>query len=125
VPQDYNAAFKLFTLAARQGNAGAQHNLGVMYGNGDGVSQDDKTAVKWYTLAAQQGDAGAQFGLGLAHYYGEGVIQDYVMAHMWLNIASSNGEDPNARNDVAKKMTPGQIQEAQKLAREWMKAHNE
>ena len=46
---------KWYTLAAEQGEASAQYNLGFMYNNGEGVPQDDKTAVKWYTLAAEQG----------------------------------------------------------------------
>lgn len=31
VPQDYVEAVKWFRMAAEQGYAGAQHNLGVMY----------------------------------------------------------------------------------------------
>ena len=55
-----------------------------------------------------------------------GVPQDYVQAHMWLNLAASRhppGEDRDDavknRDWVAKGMTPAQISEAQKLAREW------
>jgi len=62
---DYAAALREWTpLAAKQGDAEAQFNLGVMYHNGHGVSQDDKTAAKWFRLAAEQGDAAAQFNLG-------------------------------------------------------------
>jgi hypothetical protein len=48
----------------------------------------------------------------------------YVQAHMWFNLASSSSGPPLAystehRHSVAKKMTPAQIAEAQKLAREW------
>ena len=57
---------------------------------------------------------------------GRGVPQDYVQAHMWFNLAefhSSPGRvhDKAAqdRDAVAKRMTPTQIAEAQKLAREW------
>ena len=64
---------KWYTLAAEQGNADAQYNLGVMYDNGRGVPQDDKTAVKWYRLAAEQGDASAQSNLGVMYGTGQGV----------------------------------------------------
>jgi len=47
-------------LAAEQGDADAQYNLGWMYVKGEGVPQNYKTAVKWYTLAAEQGLASAQ-----------------------------------------------------------------
>jgi uncharacterized protein len=122
VPQDYKTAVKWYTLAAEQGYASAQNNLGLMYKNGQGVPQDYKTAVKWYTLAAEQGDAFdfAQFNLGVMYKNGQGVPQDYVRAHMWLNLAASTGDEDSIENRdiVAKKMTPSQIEEAQKLARE-------
>ena len=47
--------------------------------------------------------------------------EDYVRAHMWYDLSAAQGH-PNAakqRDDVAKLMTPAQIAEAQKLAREW------
>ncbi len=57
---------------------------------------------------------------------GQGVPQDYVQAHMWYNLAASKhplGEVRNkavkTRDILAEKMTPAQIAEAQKLAREW------
>ena len=42
-------------LAADQGLAMAQCNLGSAYMNGDGVTQDDAEAARWYHLAAEQG----------------------------------------------------------------------
>lgn len=52
-------------------------------------------------------------------FYGHGVRQDYVTAHMWLNLAAARGWPAEAgRDDVAKKMTPQQIADAQKRARE-------
>ena len=51
---------------------------------------------------------------------GDGVIEDDVYDHMWLNIAASSGNKNAVKNRdiVAKGMTPAQIAEAQKLARE-------
>jgi len=52
-----------------------------------------------------------------------------VQAHMWFNLAAlrSTGEEREsaveARNLVADRMTPIQIAEAQRLAREWDAAH--
>ena len=51
---------KWIRLAANQGNAGAQFNLGVAYYKGQGVTRDDREAVKWFRIAAQQGDQDAQ-----------------------------------------------------------------
>ncbi len=57
---------------------------------------------------------------------GHGVPQDYAQAHMWYSFAASifsPGENRDkaveGRDIVAKRMTPAQISEAQKLAREW------
>ncbi len=52
---------------------------------------------------------------------GTGVTQDYVQAHMWFNLAAVKGDETATKNRdiVAKKMTPAQIAEAQKLCREY------
>ena len=56
---------------------------------------------------------------------GQGVVQDYVMAHMYFNLAGAGGHKRAIKNRgiVEKKMTPSQVAEAQKLAKEWMKKH--
>ena len=126
VPQDYAEAAKWFRLAAEQGLAEAQFNLGVRYSKGQGVPQDYAAAVKWYRLAAEQGDANAQHNLGAMYSHGQGVPQDYVQAYMWLNLAASR-YPPSERRDnavasrawLARHMTPNQVAEAQRLAREW------
>jgi TPR repeat protein len=55
-------------------------------------------------------------------YKGEGVTQDSIQAHMWFNLAAARGHKngPKGRNFVAKRMTPAQIAEAQRLARQWL-----
>ena len=45
--------------------------------------------------------------------------QDYAQAHMRSNLAASRYSPGEDRDDVAKRITPAQISEAQKLAREW------
>jgi len=118
---DFATALRELKPLAEQGHARAQSNLGVMYYKGLSVPKNNKTAVKWYRLAAEQGFAPAQSNLGSMYGNGMGVIQDNVYAHMWWNIAASSGNSKNAsknRDIVEKRMTPTQIAEAQKLARE-------
>ncbi|MCL2102851.1 MAG: sel1 repeat family protein [Syntrophorhabdaceae bacterium] len=55
VAQNYVEAVKWYRLAAEQGNAKAQYNLGAAYVNGHGVAQDYTEAEKWLRLAAEQG----------------------------------------------------------------------
>ncbi len=123
---DYETALRELRPLANQGNAEAQFNLGVMYDKGEGVPQDDTEAVKWYRKAAEQGYAEAQYSLGLMYVKGWGVPQGHVRTHMWFNLAASRlppGEDRDTsaklRDNLAVKMTPAQIAEAQRLAREW------
>ena len=56
VPQDYAEAFKWWRLAAEQGDAKAQSNLGSLYEYGQGVLQDNVMAHMWYNLAAANGN---------------------------------------------------------------------
>jgi uncharacterized protein len=131
VPQDDAAAVRWFRLAADQGDADAQYNLGNMYANGRGVPQDYAAAVRWFRLAADQGYTEAQYNLGVMYANGRGVPQDYVQAHTWFNLAASrfsptakeNRENAVKNRDItASLMTPAQIAEAQKGAREWRPA---
>jgi uncharacterized protein len=115
----YDNAAYWYLLAAEQGHADAQSNLGVMYHQGKVIPHDDKTAAKWYTFAAEKGVFSAQFNLANMYDRGQGVLQDDVYAHMWFNIAASSGTANAARNRerVAKRMTPSQLEKAQDFAR--------
>ena len=121
VPQDSVQARQWYEKSAAQGFAAAQGNLGSMYYTGEGVPQDYQQALRWLRLVADQGDALGQVKLGLMYEQGKGVPQDYVQAHKWYNLWAANGEKlgVEARDALAKQMTPTQIAEAQKLAREW------
>ena len=41
----------------KQGHAGAQFYLGLMYRTGEGGPKDGAEAARWYTKAAEQGNA--------------------------------------------------------------------
>jgi uncharacterized protein len=119
--EDYATAYRLLRPLADQGNAEAQDMLGTMYVVGEGVPKNYSEAVKWYRRAADQGNADAQSHLGLMYHNGLGVPQDYVRAHKWLNLSAARGNNfaIKYRDNIAERMTPAQIAEAQKLAREW------
>ena len=87
---------------------------------------DYAAALREFRPLAEQGRAEAQYNLGLMYDLGEGVAQDYAQAHMWYNLAAAQGVENGAkwRDKVADKMTPDQVAEAQRLAREWMKKHS-
>jgi TPR repeat protein len=128
VPEDYAAAAFWYRKAADQGDAGAQYILGIMYENGramPAVPQDYAAAVALFRRGAEQGSASCQTLLGGMYARGQGVPQDFVQAHMWYNLAAARSDGRGAdydraeRDRTAMKMTPAQIAEAQKLAREW------
>ena len=117
VPKSYDEALNWYKKAAKQGSADAQYNIGAMYQDGHGVWQSDVEASIWYRKAAEQGYAAAQNNLGII--LGDG--GDNVEGYMWLHLAAAQGDEFARKNrDItAENMTPDQIAEAQKLAREW------
>jgi uncharacterized protein len=121
VAQDYTEAAKWFRLAALWGRTNAQYNLGLMYADGQGVPQDYAEALKWFRLAAERGDRAAQHALGLMYEGGRGLSRDYVVAHMWFDLSAAQGTKTavTSRDRIERQMTPAQIDEAQKLARDW------
>ena len=118
VARDDAAAVLWYQLAAGQGDAAAQLNLGVLHGNGQGVAQDYAEAVKWYRLAAAQGNDVAQTNLGSRYGNGQGVARDYARAHMWFSLGAEAGNADAAQrlSLVAKLMSPAQIADARRLA---------
>ncbi len=112
-------------MAAEHGFSDAQILLGIAYAIGRGVPQDYAEAVKWYRKAAEQGHAKAQTILGVMYRDDRGVPKDGVLAYMWFDLAATQGYEvaQKKRGLVAEAMTPNQIAEAQRLAREWMAQH--
>ena len=100
--------------------------LASAYANGQGVPQNYAEAAKWARLAADQGSAIAQYYLGLAYGNGQGVSQDFVQSYMWFDVSAARGyqDAVQGRDAAAKQMTVAQIEEAQKLARDWKPTAN-
>ncbi len=82
---------------------------------------DYATALKEWRTLAEQGDAEAQSNLGVMYSNGQGVPQDYVQAYMWLSLPAAQGSETarEGRDLLEEMMTPPQIANAQRLAREW------
>ena len=89
------AAVRWFRLAADQGQAVAQHDLGEMYADGrGGLAQDDVTAYMWYTLACGRGPE-----------------------------LIDNEEASGLRESLKERMSSEQIAETPRLASEWDAVH--
>ena len=142
VPQDPGEGIRWLRKVAEQGEEAsgdfavlsdiedARTRLGMAYWYGTGVKRDYAEAVKWHLKSAEQGDGLSQKAVAEAYAEGKGVKRDYVRAHKWANPAKlaavSNSRFPNEQREseklravLASEMTPTQIEEAEKLAREW------
>lgn len=70
-------------------------------------------------------DTEALFALGVRYSTGQGVPVDRVRAHQFFNVAALRG-DLRARDwraELAREMSAAEIAEAQRRAREWLRAH--
>lgn len=76
-------------------------------------------------LAAQGGKCDALYNLGLMYSTGRGVEVDLVTAHKWFNLAAMQGsmDARTCRAELAAEMSPVEVAEAQRRAREWLSHH--
>jgi len=106
---------------AERGDMSSQILLGFAYFVGIETPQNYEEAAEWFRRAADQGHPDAQFQLGSMYYLGQGVGRNVVISEMWFILSAAQGQD-NARQALEtteRVVTPAQIAEAQKLAREW------
>ena len=85
---DYTKAKEWFEKAANQGHIEAQHQLALLYYNGQATKQNYSQGIKWDTKAAKKGNVIAQYTLANLYYKGTGVKQDYFKAKQWFAKAS-------------------------------------
>jgi TPR repeat protein len=127
--EDYATALALWEPLAEEGNAEAQSGLGYLYFGGYAVPRDYERALYWYGRAAEQGYALAQFSLGFHYEHGLGVQRDIVLAYAWYSLAEAHtvGVLRDLMADNRERVEPGmslaQLDEAERLAREWEAAH--
>jgi TPR repeat protein len=84
-------AMRYYRLAADQGLAAAQVNLGCCHRRGEGAAGKAE-AVRCFRLAAEQRHAGGQYNLGYCYERGEGVAQDWAEAVRYYRLAAEQGE---------------------------------
>ena len=107
VQQDFGTALRWYQMAADQGYALAQYNLGKIYQSGFGVPAHTLQAAKWYVLAARQGNANAQYSLAFL-YVNDPVVTcaavvprdcvallgdtpDFALGAIWYRLAAEHG----------------------------------
>lgn len=96
LPQDYSLAFKLYGMAAVQGNAEAQRSLMFSYHKG--------------------------FVVSFGEHKGFAVTRNAIVADMWCILAENQGVSSSklACADIEKTMTKAERVQAKKLVSEWV-----
>lgn len=128
VPQDRAQAAAWYRTAAEQGDAKAQFNLGLMYRYGPGYSPNLDRWVEAFGPAPGHASPTTRGNPAARYNSGTGIPKDYIEAHKWMSLAAARATGDNqrrfadARDSLAKLMTPEQIAEAQKRASEWTAA---
>lgn len=118
VRSDSAKAMKWLRLAADQDNAEAQFVLSNIYFWREDYAEEFKLLLR----SAEHGYVYAQDYLGNMYAFGLGdVPMDKVKAYLWYDRAAAQGGKSYAekRDLIAKRLTPDEMAEARKLAREW------
>ncbi len=92
IEETYMEPYKVTVKGAEQGDPGDQLRLGVMYSDGVYVETDQVAALKWFILAVERFPESETEGRNLAVSMRDGTIT---------------------------RLTPAQVAEAKRLAREW------
>jgi hypothetical protein len=93
---DYAGAMRWFSMAAGQGDAVAEDDVGELYFFGHGVPVDYAKAMVWYRRSAAQGNATAQDGIGALYARGQGVAVNYGEALKWFRLSADQGNSDAA-----------------------------
>jgi uncharacterized protein len=79
------------------------------------------------SLAKAGAEAGPEtlFHLGLRYCTGHEVARNLVEAHKWFNLAAMSGDlrAREYRREISHEMSPAEIAEAQRQARNWLKSY--
>jgi TPR repeat protein len=121
---------KRLIQAAEEGDAGSQCNLGILYDNGlddngYAVEGNRAHAVRWLLAAAEQGLPRAQVKLAEVYADGPDTAGSHATACGWFLLAAIGLRGihlHNARSGyerIASKLTPAQIDDARRFARDW------
>jgi len=98
--KDYDKAFKLYKIKAKEGDNKAQGALSYLYSNGLGTLKDSTLSLFWLQKAANGSNANAQYDLGMKYLSGYGVNKDAKKAFDLLT-KSSNLSNINAQYNLA------------------------
>ncbi len=124
---DYALAAKHLRPFAEGGNAEAQFVMAEMYAGGLGVPQNMEISRELVVKAAKQWHAGAFFLLGISSLI-EAPKEAYTLLYTSAALSTARGnpaaaEEPRRMlSELAKRLTGGEVAEAERAAREAISA---
>ena len=124
VTKNDEKAAEWYKKAALQGDPEGEYHLGLCYARGLGVPKNEEIALTWLSKAARDGNGSAQYELGECYRLAKGVGTDLPKAYLWYNLAAASGNDDARQNRdaLARRLTEGEIREAQRQSQEfWIK----
>lgn len=128
IKQDRKQALKWYEKSAKQNFYKAQSALGALYLNGSPVTKMDRhKAIIFLIDAACQGAPVAQHNLAMVYYYGDkNLPRSYIKAFAWFSVSLKSGLKQSAepKDKAAKKLTPSEYIEAQKLAESYIEKYS-
>lgn len=125
--KDLDKSIYWFEKAAENGDSLSAGTLSLIYSGVDSDYKDDKKSFNWMYKSSQSTkfyDSEPITFYRLAPFYekGIGTKKNLILAYKCYTLAGSAGA--KGKHRVAKQMTLEQIQEGQRLAKEWMEKHN-
>jgi TPR repeat protein len=95
---DMQETLNQWAIAAQEGDAEAQYNLGMNCVMESGASPDYEAAYDWFLKAATRGHAEAQNFLGWMFSHAQGVPQDDEEAVKWFRLSAGQNNAPAQNN---------------------------
>ena len=89
--KDYSEALKWYQKGADLGRADCMLRIGVLYEDGNGVSQSYETAREWFLRAYEAGEISATCWLGRQYFNGWGVEKSGAKAKEWFQKGADAG----------------------------------
>ena len=84
---NYNKAFKYFSLSAEQNSSEGHFWLGSVYQSGTGAKQDINLAINHFKISSEQKNWWASQSLGNLYYYGIGMPKNWSLAQKYFRLA--------------------------------------
>jgi TPR repeat protein len=127
-PPDGRLAMHWFQAAADRGAPHAFNAAGELYLGHSDIQRSPATALDWFLRGARLDNSAAMYNLGILYILGHGVVRDEVEAYKWFDLAAAAGVGDDrdkavlARQAVAERLTPLQVESAKVEARQWLLA---